>query len=321
MTHERNYGNRWDMLGKNKLLVGGLIGMVLFSVIFFPSSLSKVDSTEIAIRKNFFTGRTDLETKYEEGLHWIGFSYTLIKFPRTAQLVTFNEGQDATDSVLTARTKDGLAIEIDVSFNYMLNIEDLDKLYMTYIEDYEHTYILTARSVLRDAVSAYTAIQFFEMRQNITIHMRETLDTALNEIYARIKDFQMTRFDLPDDFENALEQVQVAQQQYEIALHNQKAALVEAETQIFLAQKMAEQLLIEANASAEAFLIQMRAQAEALNITVTVEAEMLKYLADTLGLNSTELLAYLWIQAILEHNSSLLIIGENTPEILIGDAT
>ena len=319
VAHRNDYNDRFVLLKQHKVLAGVLIGIVLFSVIFFPSSLSKVDTTEVAIRKNVFTGKTDLDTKYEEGLHWIGFSYKLIKFPRTAQLVTFNTGPDSTDTVLSARTKDGLSIDIDVSFNYMLNIEDLDQLYMTYVDKYEYTYVLTARSILRDVVSKYTAIQFFEIRENITMHLEESLDTALNEVFARVQNFQMTRFDLPDDFESALEQVQVAQQQYEIALHNQKSALVEAETQIFLAQKLAEQHIIEANATAQAFLIQMQAQADALNITVTADAEMLKYLADTLGLNSTELLAYLWILAISEHDSSLLIIGETTPEIIIGD--
>jgi regulator of protease activity HflC (stomatin/prohibitin superfamily) len=316
MTNEK-YQGRFSGLASHKLLIGALIGVVLFSAIFFPSSISKVDTTEVAIRKNNFTGKTDLDTKYEAGLHWIGFAYGLIKFPKTIQTITYNPSYTATDAQLTSRTKDGLAIALDVSFQYKLRLSDLSDLYMNYEKDYEPTIVRVSRSVLRDVVANYTAIEFFTDRESIGIAMEEALRIECTSVFIDIIMLQLTRIDLPDSFEQTLEEVEVARQQYEIALHDQAAELVVAETQILLAQKQANQTLIVAQGQADALIIEMNAYAESLNITITADAEMLEYLALTLGLNGTELLSYLWIQAITEHTDALLIIGQTTPEILV----
>ena len=63
-------------------------------------------------------------------------------------------------------------------------------------------------------------------------------------------------------------------------------------------------------------IIEAQAAAQALNITITAEGEALFNLAQTLGLNQTELLIYLWINALEELDDTYLIIGMDTPTIL-----
>lgn len=293
--------------------------LVILSCIIVIPSVSKVDTTEIAIRKNSWTGVVDLDDRYEAGRHWIGWSYRLIKYPKTIQTITYNPGNEATDMQLTSRTADGLAIDLDVSFQYKLRLEDLDQIYMEYEKDYEPTIVRVSRSILRDVVANFTAIEFFTDRDVIGQEMEDALREECIEVYIDIVMLQLTRIDLPDSFEAVLEEVEVARQQYEIALHNQAAALVEAETLVLLAEIQAEQVIVEAEGRAEALLIETQAIATALNISVTAEAETLLMLQTALNMTTPELLSYLWIQAIEDHESSLLIIGENTPEIIIGD--
>ena len=84
-----------------------------------------------------------------------------------------------------------------------------------------------------------------------------------------------------------------------IAQYEQEAAIIRAQTAIIEAQAQANITLLQANASAEAFLIQINAEAKAVNITLTAEALAYYALAQTLGLNSTELLSYLWIDDLV----------------------
>jgi regulator of protease activity HflC (stomatin/prohibitin superfamily) len=146
--------------------------------------------------------------------------------------------------------------------------------------------------------------------------MQVLLTTDIDEMYADIVYFQMREIDLPDEFEEALKQVQIAQQQYQIALYEQEAAVVKAQTAIIEAQAQANITVLSAQASAEAYIIQMNASAQALNITLATESLAYYAMGQQLNLNSTELLALLWIKAIMEHDESLLIIGADTPLIL-----
>ena len=146
--------------------------------------------------------------------------------------------------------------------------------------------------------------------------MQQELSTDINVMYAEIVYFQMREIDLPDEFEEALKQVQIAQQQYQIALYEQQAAIVTAQTAIIEAQAQANITVLSAEASAEAYIIQMNATAQALNITLTAESLAYYAMGQQLNLTSTELLTLLWIKAITEHDQSLLIIGADTPVIL-----
>ncbi|MHA1977128.1 MAG: hypothetical protein ACW98F_05465 [Candidatus Hodarchaeales archaeon] len=60
----------------------------------------------------------------------------------------------------------------------------------------------------------------------------------------------------------------------------------------------------------------MTAQAEAVNITLTAEKLAYYAMGQQLNLTSSELLALLWVMAIRDHDSSLLIIGADAPILI-----
>ncbi len=71
------------------------------------------------------------------------------------------------DNYLTARTKDGLAINVTLSFQYQLKIslDNIVELYNKWGPDeYEGAFSRMARSILRDAVAEYLAIHMFKNR-------------------------------------------------------------------------------------------------------------------------------------------------------------
>ncbi|RMG41392.1 MAG: hypothetical protein D6732_02500 [Methanobacteriota archaeon] len=304
-------------LDKRKISAVILIGLLFFGGVLALSAFKKVEQTELALKKNTFTGKVSPEV-YGPGRHYIGLFHTFIYFPAIQITIEFKNSEDSTATEITGRTKDGLALALEISFQYQLLPDKVYELYLNFAELYEATFIRIAREEIRDVSSKYTAIEFFNNRTGIGFDMEETLRKALLDVFTDVPGFQLRNVDLPDSFEDAIERSEVARQEIEIARLEQQAALVRAQTAILEAQAQANITLIEANASAQAFIIQMEAQAKALNITLTAQSEAYYALAQALNLTSTELLSFLWIQALLEIGSfgNLIIIGENTPVIL-----
>ncbi|MFW9778541.1 MAG: SPFH domain-containing protein [Candidatus Heimdallarchaeota archaeon] len=262
----------------------------------------------------------EIESKvYENGLYHLGLFHNFLKFPRTVQTIEFfgSLGAPGTSSgPLNSRTKDGLLINVQLAFQYRLRKEDILNLFRTFGLEYEERYVGQARTTLRDVASFYNAIEFFNNRTSIGDTMMEKLKDDLDIMFADVMFFQLREIDLPDEFEEALKQVQIAQQEYQIAIYEQEATIVRAQTAIIEAQAQANITIISGEAEAQAFLITMEAQAKALNITLTTERLAYYAMAQELNLTSTELLALLWVLAIQEHDDSLLIIGANTPILI-----
>jgi hypothetical protein len=61
---------------------------------------------------------------------------------------------------LNSRTSDALQVDIICSFQYRLTSElaDLLEVYKNWGEDYENTFVLLARNIIRDAMAEFKAL-------------------------------------------------------------------------------------------------------------------------------------------------------------------
>lgn len=263
-------------------------------------SFEQIDFNEYGLKQNIWT-REISEEIYEEGFYYIDPFHTFLRFQSTWQTIEFTPDFSSDDIPLSTQTKDGLEVTVDVSFQFRLRKQDLLELYSSYGMDYRDYFIRVARSALREVCGEFSAIEFYATRSKVNLAMKTSLNDSLASLMD-VGEFQLRDIDLPDSFEAATEELEVARIQIQIEQYAQEAAIIEAQTLIFQAQ-----------ADANITIIDAQAAADALDITLTAEGILLSELATAVGLNSTELLTYLWIQAILEHDSSYLIIGENTP--------
>ncbi len=270
------------------------------SVSILVCSFEQIDFNEYGLKQNIWT-REFSEEIYEEGLYYIDPLHTFLRFPSTWQTIEFTPDFYSDDIPLSTQTKDGLEVTVDVSFQFRLRKQDLLILYSSYGMDYKDYFIRVSRSALREVCGEFSAIEFYANRSIVNLVMKTSLNDSLASLI-EVGEFQLRDIDLPDSFEAATEELEVARIQIQIAQYAQEATIIEAQT-----------LIIQAQADANITIIDAQAAADALNITLTAEGLLLAELAAAIGLNSTELLTYLWIQAILEHDSSYLIIGENTP--------
>lgn len=297
-------------------VVALIIGILALGGFGF-SGLEKLDTNQFGLARSTWSGEVETDMVYEAGMHWIGFFKEFISFPSIQQTIEYYTSEG---NAVTGRTQDGLAISLDISFQYRLVKEGITNLYLTMGESYDSVFWQFARDVVRDVASLYTAIEFFNNRTMIGSDMEMSMVDEFNAEYnVNIPAYQLLQIDLPDTFEQALERAEVARQEIEIALLEQEKALIEAETLILIAQAQYNVTMIEAQAEADAFLTIMNAQAEAVNITLSAQTEAYYALAQALNLTSAELLAFLWIQALTEIGEfgNLIIIGDNTPNILI----
>lgn len=297
-----------------------LIVIVLVSIVTPISYFEKVNTNKYGLARNVINGQVDTSRVYSSGLHPVGLMVEFIEFPATQQTIEF---YTSAENQITGRTQDGLAISLDIAFQYQLTKAGIPKLYSNFGTDYNQVFFKIARDITRDIASLYDAIQFFNNRTLIGSVMEDMMiEVFENEHATMITGFQLLQIDLPESFDNALENVEIARQEIEKARFDQEAALIRAETLILEAEANAHVTILEAEAEAEAFLITIEAQAEAVNITLTAESESYYALGQTLGLNSSELLAYLWIQALQDigKHGNLIIIGDDTPEIILSDS-
>jgi len=311
------------------ILIGVIVGTVL-GLTFGLGGLEQVDYNCYALKQNVLTKEIDDEV-YEAGLYWVGIQYDMIRFPSTWQTIEFipsdkdenkkteddksaNTDTDlpleeqgyGKDIPVSSRTEDGLDLSIDLSFQYKLNKDTVKDLYSAYTLDYSDAILRIARGVIRDVSSKYDALEFFYNRSQIDSEIKQALIDKEDVMFVEIGEFQLREINLPDSFENAIELVEVAKQEIKIAEYQQQAATIRAST-----------LIIEAQAQYNISIIEAQATAQVLNITFTAQAESLFHLAEQLGFNSTQLLTYLWIQAIEHHDSAYLIICSNTPNIFL----
>ena len=278
------------------VLVVAVTGISLTAI-----SFESVDFNEFALLQNNITREIET-TVYEEGFYFTGLFATFIKFPSTWVTIEFSPSSEANDIPITANTQDGFQIVIDISFQYRLQAANLLELYSQYGLFYEDFYMQEARSIIRNIASEYNASDFYTNRISVDIALQVGLANASGQFLAQIGAFQLRQVDLPTDIDQALQNLFLTQLDIDQALLEQQAATIRAQT-----------LIIQAQAQANITIIEAEALATALNITITAEGAALFELANQTGMNTTELLIYLWIQAIEMHESAYLFLTDDTP--------
>ncbi|MCY3412686.1 MAG: hypothetical protein INQ03_13695 [Candidatus Heimdallarchaeota archaeon] len=279
----------------------------------------RVSFTEYGLAINIFTSEVKEEV-YEPGLYHVGPTWDIKTFDKTFNTIDFTAVEYDEDDVifsapLVTRTIDGLGITLEISFQWKITKNGLRNLYLEYKDNYPEQVIRVARAELRDISSLFAGVDFFSNRTLIGDTQEQVLADVLSSIDIELGGFQLKEVDLPDDFEEKLKELEKARQDVLIALERQKQAIIEAETKLLVAKKEAEAEIIRANGSAQAFLIETKAQAEAVSILLNATGDALYNFATIMGFNSTEMLAYLWIDALLKigEYGNMIIITENTP--------
>merc|ERR1711935_184558 len=122
--------------------------------------------------------------------------------PRVIQTIEFVAEEN---DRLQTRTSDGLPVSLSISFQYRYDSAKLRDLYLAFKQREVEVYENTAKAVIANAATNFTAYTFFNDKQGIATEMQIMLTRVFDaKLMARIDAFQITRVELPTEFQDAI---------------------------------------------------------------------------------------------------------------------
>ena len=213
-------------------------------------------------------GRVQEGSTISEGLH--------LKLPFIQKIVSMDNRVKKLEMTTEAFSKDIQTITARLAVNYRLRPERSFSVYKSYRMDYEQDIIVPATHEALKSVSAqYTAEELISKRAESSDMMRDELDRKLTDMGITITDFNIIDFDFSDEFINAVEAKQVAEQ-------IKKKAATENETAIAQAEREKQVAIKQAEADAEKVRIEAEAKAAAVRLAAEAEAFRLQSIAQNL---------------------------------------
>lgn len=189
------------------------------------------------------------KTALDEGLHF--------KLPFVQQIILMNNKIQKAEVASNSVSKDLQTVSSSVAINFHITKDAASDIYQNIGEQYADTVLQPAIQESVKAVTAqYTAEEMITKRSAVGDEIGQALSDKVSEYGILIDKFNIINFDFSEEFNAAIEQKQVAEQ-------NKLRAETEKEQQIIEAEAAAKQKVIAAEAEAEATLKKAEAEAAA----------------------------------------------------------
>lgn len=296
------------------------LGAVLAAGFCALISLDQVEQNQYGLVFNWVTKSIGSKV-YHGGTHMIGFWNKFIIFPATVQTIEFSDrAMEHEAPPLHTRTKEGLALHLNIAFQYKLVPEEIPQLYALTNVWYESLYMRLARDQLLEAASDYEGPQYWLQRRDIGDHMRLLVNQQLQVSHAVLWGLQLLDIDLPNDYEASITRTQVERQLAKTRRNEQIAASIRADTEVMVSDYDRKVKVVQAGAEAEYALTTKLAKAEAAKQRIAAEADALGYVRQKLKLSSVGAVEYQQLTAYsgLENATFLANVLGATPVIHAG---
>ena len=212
--------------------------LILLAILIFFSSFYTIRSTERGVLSTF--GKMSDEV-IDDGLH--------MKIPFIQTIKRVNVQQKKHDGKEDSYTKDVQTSEVEYTINYDLVRENVSKLMKNVGEDYHNRIVVPfIRSAMKEAFGNFAATEIVENRDAVRREIENTLRRTLDSNYFHNIQFQLVDIDFDDDFETAIKEKQVAEQN-----------ALKAKNVTIQVEEQAKQTKIKAEADAEAMRIKANA--------------------------------------------------------------
>lgn len=308
---------------ENPVVLGSGAGCLVCTAIFAAFSLGAVPPLHYGIMYNMFNKQANIVDVRGPGRYFIWPWNTFLLFPADVQTIEFTgETRLATSGVrfpaLHTRTKEGLALHLQVSLQYQLDADKVGYLYREFNKNYEQMFTSTIRDTLIRAASQYEAFQLWEERESVGMKMQEMVGVALNRTYATCWGLQLMVIELPNLFESSIVKTQVQKQKVATRKYEQEATRVRAVTSVIAAEYDKKVTVIKAGGTANYTFATKEAKAKARSRTLHIEGTILKGIKDNLQLSPQDLIKYQQYSSIQAlENASLYYGFQDNTQILI----
>ena len=189
------------------------------------------------------------ESTMSEGFH--------LKIPFVQSVETVSNQIQVYEVDAPAVSKDLQTVSSTIAVNYRVQSAASAEIYRNIGSDYQAVVLMPAvQESVKSVTARYTAEQLITERSAVGEEIKENLASKVGEYGLLIEKFNIVNFDFSAEFNAAIEQKQVAEQ-------NLLKTQTEQEQAIVIAEAEAKKKIIAAEAEAEAIMAQAQAQADA----------------------------------------------------------
>ena len=221
------------------------IFVVILAVIFLGSSFVVIPAGHTGVALTF--GKVE-DVVLQEGLHF--------KVPFVQKIVVVDNRIVKLDVNTEAFSKDLQTITTVVAVNYHVGKENSQTLYKNVGMGFEEVLITPAvNEVLKAVTAKYTAVELVSSRAEVSMLLDDGLNEKLNAYGIFINELNIINWDFSEEYINAVEAKQVAEQNLIKTRTEQEQALViantEAQKRVIAAEAEANEIKVLAEANAE----------------------------------------------------------------------
>jgi regulator of protease activity HflC (stomatin/prohibitin superfamily) len=233
---------------KSRLIVLGALAILV--IVILANTVLILDTGEMAVIFNQVSGNLSSRfpgtnilipglqksVKYDTRVH----TYTMAS--------TFAEGEPKGDDAIETLTKDGQLVKMDLSVRFHIDPTRLTNLHREIGPDYINKVVRPeVRNQIRLAVSAYPVTEVYtEKRQEIQLQTQENLKRKFKNSYLILDEVLIRNIRFSPEFEKAIEQKQIAQQEAQRMQYVLDKERQEKDRKIIEAQGEAESIRLKA---------------------------------------------------------------------------
>lgn len=227
-----------------KIIPAAVIVVILVIILSFSIVIVPAGSTGVVIT----LGKVS-DDVMQEGFHF--------KVPFVQNVAIISNKIQKQEVQANAVSKDLQTVESEIAVNYRVGLDSSANIYKNIGERYEEIVLLPAVQESMKSVSAkYTAEELITLRAQVGEEIKSSLEEKVSEYGIVIEKFSIVNFDFSEEFNQAIEAKQVAEQ-------NLIKTKTEQEQAIVIAEAEAKKQLIAAQAEADAITTKAQAQADA----------------------------------------------------------
>jgi hypothetical protein len=174
-----------------ELLLGSLgFGLVILGIFLF-ASLDKLEYNTVGLNYSSIFKSVENST-YHPGYHFIGLGHDFISYETKLSTMEFSKSKSATLPPINCRTKDGLKLLLEVSFQYRPLSNRIYDIYTKYGDEMKSILLRVAIDSISDTSTIYTSYDFFTKRDTIAERMKIDLGSRLGtDLYSELVFFQV----------------------------------------------------------------------------------------------------------------------------------
>ena len=200
-----------------KIILFSLLGLFVLITLF--CSFQTIKSGEVGLRVRF--GKI-IDSNLSEGLN--------LKIPYVEKIVKVNIKVQKVELSTMAASKDLQDIDTTIAVNYRVLGNSASNLYRTVGNSYEEVILHPAiQECVKSVISNYTAEEVVTSRSEVSAKSLEELQGKVSNYGITIDSFNIINLTFSEEYSNAIEEKQVAEQKLATAKLEAEAKIVEAE--------------------------------------------------------------------------------------------